>query len=64
VTASAQSKCHSRQFLRPPRRNCLYHVYVRGEAHLAAGQVSSTAATQFQKVIDHSGIVKASFRFP
>jgi hypothetical protein len=31
---------------------------------LAAGQVGSTAATQFQKVIDHSGIVKASFRFP
>jgi uncharacterized membrane protein len=36
--------------------SCLYHVYVRGEAHLAAGQ-GSAAAAEFQKVIDHSGIV-------
>jgi serine/threonine protein kinase/tetratricopeptide (TPR) repeat protein len=36
--------------------SCLYHVYVRGEAHLAAGQ-GSAAATEFQKIIDHSGIV-------
>jgi serine/threonine protein kinase/tetratricopeptide (TPR) repeat protein len=36
--------------------SCLYHVYVRGEAYLAAGQ-GSAAAAEFQKIIDHSGIV-------
>jgi eukaryotic-like serine/threonine-protein kinase len=36
--------------------SCLYHTYIRGEAYLAAGQVSS-AATEFQKIIDHNGIV-------
>jgi len=36
--------------------SCLYHLYVRGEAYLAARQ--GTAATaEFQKIIDHSGIV-------
>jgi hypothetical protein len=33
----------------------LYHAYVRGEAYLAAGQAS--AATEFQKILDHSGIM-------
>jgi len=36
--------------------SCLYPVYVRGEAYLAAGQ-GSAAAAEFQKIIDHSGIV-------
>ncbi len=36
--------------------SCLYHVYVRGEAYLAAGQ-GTAAASEFQKIIDHSGIV-------
>ena len=36
--------------------SCLYHVYVRGEAYLAAGQ-GSAAAAGFQKILDHSGIV-------
>jgi tetratricopeptide (TPR) repeat protein/tRNA A-37 threonylcarbamoyl transferase component Bud32 len=36
--------------------SCLYHVYVRGEAHLAAGQ-GSAAASEFQKILDHPGIV-------
>jgi serine/threonine protein kinase/tetratricopeptide (TPR) repeat protein len=36
--------------------SCLYPVYVRGEAHLAAGQ-GSAAAAEFQKILDHSGIV-------
>jgi serine/threonine protein kinase len=36
--------------------SCLYQVYVRGEAYLAAGQ-GSAAAAEFQKIIDHSGIV-------
>ena len=36
--------------------SCLYNVYVRGEAYLAAGQ-GTQAATEFQKILDHSGIV-------
>jgi tetratricopeptide (TPR) repeat protein len=36
--------------------SCLYNVYVRGEAYLAAGQ-GSAAAAEFQKILDHSGIV-------
>jgi eukaryotic-like serine/threonine-protein kinase len=36
--------------------SCLYSVYVRGEAYLAAGQ-GSAAAAEFQKILDHSGIV-------
>jgi eukaryotic-like serine/threonine-protein kinase len=36
--------------------SCLYHVYLYGEAYLAAGQ-GSAAATEFQKILDHSGIV-------
>jgi eukaryotic-like serine/threonine-protein kinase len=34
----------------------LYPVYVRGEAYLAAHQ-SSEAAAEFQKILDHRGIV-------
>jgi eukaryotic-like serine/threonine-protein kinase len=36
--------------------SCLYPVYVRGQAYLAAGQ-GTAAAAEFQKIIDHSGIV-------
>jgi serine/threonine protein kinase/Tfp pilus assembly protein PilF len=36
--------------------SCLYHAYVRGEAYLAAGQ-GSAAAAEFQKILDHNGIV-------
>jgi serine/threonine protein kinase/tetratricopeptide (TPR) repeat protein len=36
--------------------SCLYPTYVRGEAYLAAGK-GSAAAAEFQKIIDHSGIV-------
>jgi eukaryotic-like serine/threonine-protein kinase len=36
--------------------SCLYHVYIRGEAYLAARQ-GSAAAAEFQKILDHSGIV-------
>ena len=36
--------------------SCLYHVYLRGEAYLATGQ-GSAAAAEFQKILDHSGIV-------
>jgi len=36
--------------------SCLYPLYIRGEAYLAAGQGNSAAA-EFQKILDHSGIV-------
>ena len=36
--------------------SCLYHVYLRGEAYLASGQ-GTAAAAEFQKILDHSGIV-------
>jgi eukaryotic-like serine/threonine-protein kinase len=36
--------------------SCLYHVYVRGQAYLAAGQ-GQAAAAEFQKILDHSGMV-------
>jgi hypothetical protein len=36
--------------------SCLYHVYVRGQSYLAAGQ-GSAAAAEFQKILDHNGIV-------
>jgi len=36
--------------------SCLYSVYVRGEAYLAAGK-GSAATAEFQKILDHNGIV-------
>ncbi len=36
--------------------SCVYPAYVRGEAYLAAGQ-GSAAAAEFQRILDHSGIV-------
>jgi hypothetical protein len=36
--------------------SCLYPVYVRGEAYLAAGQ-GTAAAVEFQKIVNHTGIV-------
>jgi eukaryotic-like serine/threonine-protein kinase len=36
--------------------SCLYSVYIRGEAYIAMGQ-GSAAAAEFQKILDHSGIV-------
>jgi Flp pilus assembly protein TadD len=36
--------------------SCLYPTYIRGEAYLAAGQ-GKPAAAEFQKILDHSGIV-------
>jgi len=35
--------------------SCLYPTYLRGEAYLAAGQEG--AAAEFQKIIDHAGLV-------
>ncbi len=36
--------------------SCLYPTYIRGEAYLTAGQ-GSAAAAEFQKILDHNGIV-------
>jgi eukaryotic-like serine/threonine-protein kinase len=36
--------------------SCLYPTYIRGKAYLAAGQ-GTQAAAEFQKILDHSGIV-------
>jgi serine/threonine protein kinase/tetratricopeptide (TPR) repeat protein len=36
--------------------SCLYPVYIRGEAYLAAGQ-GRAAVAEFQKILDHNGIV-------
>ncbi len=36
--------------------SCLYPTYIRGEVYLASGQ-GSAAAAEFQKILDHSGIV-------
>jgi len=36
--------------------SCLYDIYIRGEAYLTAGQVGASA-NEFQKILDHSGIV-------
>ena len=37
--------------------SCVYPVYVRGEAYLASGQ-GAAAAAEFQKILDHRGIVQ------
>lgn len=36
--------------------SCLYPTYIRGEAYLASGE-SASAAAEFQKIINHGGIV-------
>jgi hypothetical protein len=36
--------------------SCLYPTYIRGEVYLAGGQGTSAAA-EFQRIIDHNGIV-------
>jgi hypothetical protein len=36
--------------------SCLYPTYVKAQAYLVSGQVAN-AATEFQKIIDHSGMV-------
>jgi len=41
----------------PGEGGTLYPVYVRGEAYLEAGQ-GQQAAAEFQKLIDHRGIVQ------
>jgi eukaryotic-like serine/threonine-protein kinase len=38
-------------------RSCVYPIYIRGEAYLAAGQGASAVA-EFQKILDHRGLVQ------
>jgi serine/threonine protein kinase/tetratricopeptide (TPR) repeat protein len=39
-------------------KGCMYPAYVRGEAHLVANQAAAAAA-EFQKILDHKGLVGA-----
>jgi serine/threonine protein kinase/tetratricopeptide (TPR) repeat protein len=39
-----------------PNLSCLYATYIRGQAYLAAGQ-GKAAAGEFQKILDHGGLV-------
>ena len=39
-----------------PNLSCLYATYIRGQAYLAAGQ-GRAAAGEFQKILDHGGLV-------
>jgi DNA-binding winged helix-turn-helix (wHTH) protein/Flp pilus assembly protein TadD len=52
--AAASMDLASIQFL--ANVSCLYPVYVRGQADLAAGD-GSAAAAEFQRILNHSGIV-------
>ena len=36
--------------------SCLYPTYIRGESYLAAGKANAAAA-EFQKILDHRGLV-------
>jgi DNA-binding winged helix-turn-helix (wHTH) protein/tetratricopeptide (TPR) repeat protein len=55
-TLQAASAIESGQIQFVANISCLYPTYVRGEAYLAARQ-GSPAAAEFQKILDHSGIV-------
>ena len=52
--ASSRIEFASQQF--EAYGTCLYPTYIRGEAYLAAEQ-GKEAAREFQKILDHSGIV-------
>jgi len=49
-------ECGAIAFAANASGSCLYPTYLRGQAYLAAGQ-GRAAATEFQKILDHSGIV-------
>ena len=44
----------------PPGLWGLYPVYLRGQAHLQAHEGSAAAAAEFQKILDHRGLVQNS----
>jgi hypothetical protein len=56
ITLQAASPIELGQIQFVANISCLNHVYVRGNAYLAAGQAKKSAA-EFQKILDHSGIV-------
>ena len=56
TTLQAPSSMELGQFGFAINFSCLDSVYVRGEAYLAVGQ-GPAAAAEFQKILDHSGIV-------
>ena len=39
-----------------PKISCLFPAYIRGEAYIASGQ-GNLAAAEFQKILDHGGLV-------
>jgi tetratricopeptide (TPR) repeat protein len=39
-----------------PNPTCMYSTYIRGQAYLAQ-QKGTAAATEFQKIVDHNGVV-------
>ena len=43
------------QFIFLTNMSCLYLTYIRGQVYLAAGQ--GKEAAEFQKILDHSGIM-------
>jgi len=54
LQASARMDSAQIQFIN--NISCMYPAYVRGQAYLAAGK-GNEAAAEFQKILDHSGIV-------
>jgi hypothetical protein len=52
----AASRIELGLFLFADNMSCLYLPFLRGEAYLAARQ-GGAAAAEFQKILDHSGIV-------
>jgi tetratricopeptide (TPR) repeat protein len=54
LQASARMDSGQIQFIN--NISCMYPAYVRGQAYLAAGK-GSEAAAEFQKIVDHRGIV-------
>jgi len=56
TTLQAGSAIESGQILFLNNLSCFYSTYIRGEAYLAAGQ-GGAAAAEFQRILDHSGIV-------
>ena len=55
-TLQAASRIELAQIPFVANLSCLYPTYIHGQAYLAAGQ-GAAAANEFQKIIDHSGIV-------
>jgi len=54
IEASSRIELGQIQFIN--NISCLYSAYIRGQAYLAAGK-GNEAATEFQKIADHGGIV-------